>query len=92
MEAFVSPREAHMPDFPPEPMNGAERAPATGASSAEPAAEAIVPVETAAPEPAAPAPQPIVPRKPTEVVITEADPDRPKKGGWWQRVRTPFGG
>jgi ribonuclease E len=32
------------------------------------------------------------PREPTEVVITEADPDRPKKGGWWQRVRTPFGG
>jgi ribonuclease E len=31
-------------------------------------------------------------RETTEVVITEADPNRPKKGGWWQRVRTPFGG
>ena len=31
-------------------------------------------------------------RESTEVVITQADPDRPKKGGWWQRVRTPFGG
>lgn len=31
-------------------------------------------------------------RETTEVVITEADPDRPKKGGWWQRVKTPFGG
>jgi ribonuclease E len=39
-------------------------------------------------EPVAPPP----PREPTEVVITEAEPDRPKKGGWWQRVRTPFGG
>jgi ribonuclease E len=31
-------------------------------------------------------------RETTEVVITEADPNRPKKGGWWQRVKTPFGG
>ena len=91
MEAFVSPREAHMPDFSPAPINGAERAAPSDQLSSEPAAEAILPAETPAPMPA-PAPQPIAPRKPTEVVITEADPDRPKKGGWWQRVRTPFGG
>jgi len=27
-----------------------------------------------------------------EVVITEADPTRPKKGGWWQRAKAGFGG
>lgn len=28
----------------------------------------------------------------SEVVITEADPSAPKKGGWWQRARATFGG
>ncbi|MFY9655607.1 MAG: Rne/Rng family ribonuclease [Methylocystis sp.] len=27
-----------------------------------------------------------------EVVITQADPAAPKKGGWWQRARATFGG
>jgi len=27
-----------------------------------------------------------------EVVITQADPSAPKKGGWWQRARATFGG
>ncbi|MBL1255802.1 ribonuclease E/G [Methylocystis sp. Sn-Cys] len=63
----------------------------TEAAPAEPAR--VEPAaETAAPaEPAAPAPAPVPPRKPTEVVITQADPTAPKKGGWWQRVKTPFG-
>ncbi|GLI94605.1 Rne/Rng family ribonuclease [Methylocystis echinoides] len=45
----------------------------------------------AAPDAAAPeasveaAPAPVAPRKSTEVVITTADPAKPKKGGWWQR-------
>jgi ribonuclease E len=56
-------------------------------SAAPAAAEAAPAAEEAPVETAAPAPE----RKSTEVVITEADPAAPKKGGWWQRVRTPFG-
>ncbi|MEF3368142.1 ribonuclease E/G, partial [Methylocystis sp. 9N] len=92
LEGFVSPREAHMPEFPPAPVNG-DAAPVNGEISAETTGAAIVAVETAAPPPeTAPPPAPSAPREPTQVVITEADPNRPKKGGWWQRVRTPFGG
>jgi ribonuclease E len=54
--------------------------------STPPAAETPAPSEAAAP-----APESVTPRKPTEVVITKADPSAPKKGGWWQRVKTPFG-
>ncbi len=87
-----------MPDYPeplpaPPPVNGAEIArppqPPSQVRSSEPVAQ-IAPPQAAAPTPE-PAPQPVAPREPTEVVITQADPDRPKKGGWWQRVRTPFG-
>ena len=81
---FRSPREAHMPTFAPEPAP-AFSSPAPVAESASVAShepEAVI--ETVVPPPP--------PREPTEVVITEAEPDRPKKGGWWQRVRTPFGG
>jgi len=88
-DALISPLEAHMPEFPPAPpVNGAEAAPAAEEPASEPAAE-IVPPPEPTPEPAL---RPVVPpREPTEVVITQADPNRPKKGGWWQRVRTPFG-
>jgi ribonuclease E len=72
-------------------------APSTPAPEALPApAEASAPAAPA-PEPAAP-PSPIVheaaapPRKPTETIITEADPNRPKKGGWWQRAKASLGG
>ena len=80
---FVSPREAHVPVFEPEPAPAAApvRPPVEDAPVVSTTTEIVV--ETAEPSP---------PREPTEVVITEADPDRPKKGGWWQRVRTPFGG
>ncbi len=98
--------EAHMPAFAPEPggsaqMDAALPAPVAASPVTEyrapevagdlPADEPAAP--TAAPEAAAliPAPEPAAPRKPTEVVITEADPAAPKKGGWWQRVKTPFG-
>jgi len=95
-DAPASPFEAHMPAFPPElPVNGTDIAPSPEERESEEAASETVRPEAAAsepaPEPIAP-PQPVAPRKPTEVVITEADPNRPKKGGWWQRVRTPFGG
>jgi ribonuclease E len=81
---FTSPQEAHLPAFAPEPPPAS--APVlppepVDVPAAPPAAEIVV-------EP----PAPLAPREPTEVIITEADPDRPKKGGWWQRVRTPFGG
>lgn len=62
-----------------------EAAPAEPVST-EPAAEKAAPAEATAP-----APEPVPVRKPTEVVITKADPTAPKKGGWWQRVKTPFG-
>ncbi|WP_159729676.1 ribonuclease E/G [Methylosinus sp. Ce-a6] len=55
-----------------------------------PAAAARAPEPTPAPiahEAAAPPP----PREPTETIITEADPNRPKKGGWWQRAKASIG-
>jgi len=61
--------------------------------------------ETAAPEPvafvrpdpeAAPAPQPPraveQPRAEVGRVITQADPNAPKKGGWWQRAKASISG
>ena len=57
------------------------------ASSLEPTPTAVEPQSASAPQA-----ERRVARESTEVVITQADPDRPKKGGWWQRVRTPFGG
>jgi ribonuclease E len=113
-EGFVSPREAHMPEFPLEPASPTLPAPEGGlpsepvaaeqpeatqpeaGSMAEPPPVASAPPEAASEPPPAvaaeeqPAPEPAPPREQTEVVITEADPNRPKKGGWWQRVRTPF--
>jgi ribonuclease E len=56
-------------------------------------AEATDSAETRAP--AAPARETAVstvPREPTQTVITHADPDRPKKGGWWQRAKASLGG
>jgi ribonuclease E len=93
---FLSPREAHMPEFPAEPVSAApqetvaetpvERPVEIPAEPAPPPAVESRAVEPA-PEPAPPA----APRKSTEVVITSADPAAPKKGGWWQRMRQPFG-
>jgi len=82
MEAAAPPLgatvEAHKVETPPVAPPETEAAPAAPA--------AVVAVGTV-PEPQPTAP----PREPTEVVVTEADPNRPRKGGWWQRVRTPFG-
>lgn len=41
--------------------------------------------EPAAPEPA-PAPAPTPAEEPVAVVLTPADPSRPKRGGWWNRL------
>jgi len=62
-----------------------------GAETAEPVA---APVEQAAapeptPEPApepVPAPAPQVVEEPVAVVLTPPDPDRPKRGGWWNKL------
>jgi ribonuclease E len=58
---------------------------------AEPTPVASEPQAAAAeqPEPVAPAP---APREPTEVIITQADPTHPKKGGWWRRAKETLGG
>ncbi|MBM3561616.1 MAG: Rne/Rng family ribonuclease [Alphaproteobacteria bacterium] len=88
-EAPRTTSEAPAPEFAPAAaVNGTEIAPPAAERAFETSTE-IVPREPLTPEPA---PQPFVQREATEVVITQADPNRPKKGGWWQRVRTPFGG
>jgi ribonuclease E len=54
----------------------------------EPEAAAPAPVEAAPaaePEPAAP-PAPRVIEEPVAVVLTPPDPDRPKRGGWWNKL------
>jgi len=85
--AIVAPAETE-PAQPPAP----EVAP-PAAEVASPAAETEPPAEESAPpaaEPPASEAAP-APRQPTEVVITQADPARPKKGGWWQRARESLG-
>ncbi len=66
-----------------------------GGEAAEPVAaapEAVAALapeleKTAAPEPVrAPAPAPRVIEEPVAVVLTEPDPDRPKRGGWWNKL------
>lgn len=59
------------------------------AAAPEPEAPAPAPVEAAAPEAApepAPAPAPRVVEEPVAVVLTPPDPDRPKRGGWWNKL------
>ena len=84
-DGFVTPREAHVPPYEPE-SGAAEAATPEPQAPAEPV-NSVVQAEPAPVDAVAPPP-----REPTEVVITQADPNAPKKGGWWSRVRTPFGG
>lgn len=52
-----------------------------------PAAEAAAPESAAAPEPVAEEPPaPRVVEEPVAVVLTPPDPDRPKRGGWWNKL------
>ncbi|MBU3889012.1 Rne/Rng family ribonuclease [Methylosinus sporium] len=97
--AEASAPEASAPEAPAPEAPADSATPVEGAAPAAPAPEAPS-AAAEAPEPAAP-PTPIVheaaappapPRKPTETVITEADPNRPKKGGWWQRAKASLGG
>ncbi|MCU4179945.1 Rne/Rng family ribonuclease [Bosea sp. BH3] len=55
----------------------AEAAPAPAPAAAQPAEE---------PAAAEPAPAPAPAEEPVAVVLTPADPDRPKRGGWWNRL------
>jgi ribonuclease E len=93
-EGFVSPREAHMPAYEPGPASAEAPSPVAWPTAPETPPAAETPQPATQVEPAAPidAIEPAPPREPTEVVITQADPAAPKKGGWWSRVRTPFGG
>jgi ribonuclease E len=80
--------------FPSEPVARAEAPVSSVAATSEVSAPEPAKPEQAEPESAKPraaAPAPVEPRESTEVVITHADPAAPKKGGWWQRVKTPFG-
>jgi ribonuclease E len=68
-------------------------APAAPAPVAEaPAAPAPVAEAPAAPVAAEPPPARIAPREDIGKVITQADPDAPKKGGWWQRAKATISG
>ncbi|KRE03838.1 ribonuclease [Bosea sp. Root670] len=66
----------------------ADAAPAPVETKAE--APVAAPETAAAPAEPAPAPEPAPVRAPAEepvaVVLTEPDPDRPKRGGWWNRL------
>jgi ribonuclease E len=71
---------------------GGEAATEAAAAPVEAKAEAPVaaPEVVAAPAEPAPAPEPAPVRAPAEepvaVVLTEPDPNRPKRGGWWNRL------
>jgi ribonuclease E len=64
--------------------DGVAAAPAEAAPAPEPA----VPEAAAAPErePVAEEPAPRVVEEPVAVVLTPPDPDRPKRGGWWNKL------
>lgn len=67
----------------------AEAAPAPVEAKAE-ASVAAAPEAVAAPAEPAPVPEPAPVKTPAEepvaVVLTEPDPNRPKRGGWWNRL------
>jgi ribonuclease E len=54
----------------------------------KPIAPVLTPVAEPAPQPA-PAPAPQQPELP---VITEADPNKPKRSGWWARAKANLTG
>jgi len=61
-----------------------EAAPAPAEAKAE--VPAAAPEAAAAPAEPAPAPAPAPAEEPVAVVLTEPDPNRPKRGGWWNRL------
>ena len=93
-QAFVSGEEpqAFVPDAAPQAFVPVE-APQAAAPSETFVETASEPVH--APEPA-PAPEPVAPpappRQPELPAITKADPDQPKRSGWWARAKANFTG
>jgi len=63
----------------------------TEAAAPEPKAVEAAPQEPVAVEPAAPAPKP-APRAPELPAITQADPDKPKRSGWWAKAKANLTG
>jgi len=57
----------------------------TPATKAAPAAKSM-PEPAPEPEPAPAAPAPRAVEEPVAVVLTPPDPDRPKRGGWWNKL------
>ncbi len=106
--SFVSPVEAHVPQFDQTtPTPGSRTIEISEPLAESPTAETVQPPIAPEPEQAmngqateAPAhggePPAAEPEAPpptrTETVITHADPAHPKKGGWWQRARATLGG
>jgi ribonuclease E len=78
----------------PKPKARAPRGRGKAKAAETETAEAAAPVIVAAPAPVTPVPeetQVVVetpaapPPEPVHMVLTEADPERPKRGGWWRR-------
>jgi len=102
---FVSPIEAHVPQFDdatptpapaPQIIEVSETVAQTTLreETAQPPLAAPEPAQTtdASESPAArPEPETPAPAR-TETVTTQADPAQPKKGGWWQRAKATLGG
>lgn len=65
--------------------DGVAAAPSEAAPAPEPTKAAASQPEPAAEEPSAPA-APRVIEEPVAVVLTPPDPDRPKRGGWWNKL------
>jgi ribonuclease E len=85
---------ADAPDFAPLPAWTAEPAPDEAKAKATEAAQTAAPAK-AAPVPAPAAPEPAraaPPSQPELPVITEADPDKPKRTGWWARAKANLTG
>ncbi len=70
------------------PITESGEAPEPVAAVAAPEAPAPAPVQAApvAEAEPAPAPAPRVIEEPVAVVLTPPDPDRPKRGGWWNKL------
>jgi len=102
---FVSPAEAHLPQYGDTPEASAPSEPGEanvaqnalqGQPHESPAAHAPEPEQSPPPAVSVTAPvEPAAeapPQAKAETVITRADPAQPKKGGWWQRAKATLSG
>lgn len=65
--------------------DGVAAAPAEPVTAPKPTKAAVPQPEPVAEEPPTP-PAPRVIEEPVAVVLTPPDPDRPKRGGWWNKL------